>query len=127
MSVRRGRPLKPEEVSRPAPEPLPRVASCARGVVRLPPVLLGAPSGDDLGFRPLISPADLPLGDDIVGATRELPVADRGVQGWAPVALRERPLRGSERRDDLVAAAAGAQVTGDGEFLRDVQSSRSEL
>jgi hypothetical protein len=95
--------------------------------MRLAPLLLGAPSGGDLHIRPLISPVDPPLADHVVGATRKLPVADRWGQGWPAVALRELPLRRTERRNDFAAATARAHMPRHGKLFRDVQNARRKL
>ena len=59
--------------------------------------------------------------DPVVRATREAPVADRGVEGHGLTIKAERPVRWSERRHHLVPASAATQMARRGKLDGDVE------
>jgi len=92
------------------------------GAVGFLPVTCGV----DLSGCPLSGPADSVAGDPIVGSAGEAPVADRGAQRDGVAVEGKAPLDWSDRGDDLLAAAAQAQVRGGGVGDADVDDALVE-
>src|SRR6266498_4755601 len=79
---------------------------CGDGEVPGSVGILAAAGGLDLGGCPLSVPVDSVVGDPVVGLAGKVPVADRGVQRDGDAVEGEAPSGGSDRGDDLLAAAA---------------------